>query len=139
MKGLRSMFADSVSFRKALEVDVHFIWDLLHANSMNASDEEILQLIDRIYILEYQKRILGVLCGTYSEGRVNVLWIAIHPFYPEYPLQEAMIQQFTAVFCRMPGGKVRGNPVMSWFQGFGKRSLRLLLKTEGAVHGVQDQ
>jgi hypothetical protein len=129
------MFVDSVHFRKAGEVDFNSIWDLLLANSIVFKDEEILQLIDRIYVLEYQKRILGVLCGTYSRGQVNILWIAIHPLYPEYSLQEAMIQQFTAIFCRIPGDRVKRNPVLQWFR---KRFPLLFIKTEGVTHGVQD-
>jgi N-acetylglutamate synthase-like GNAT family acetyltransferase len=133
------MLADSIHFRKASEVDLDSIWDLLHANGIGLKNEEILQLIDRIYILEYQKRIMGVLCGNYSEGRVNILWTAIHPIYPEHSLREAMIQQFTAIICRIPGDGIKMSPGLNSFvQGFRKRPLLLFLKTEGATHGVQD-
>jgi N-acetylglutamate synthase-like GNAT family acetyltransferase len=130
------LFDDAINFRKANEMDCNAIWDLLHANGIAVQDEEILQYTNQIYVLEYQKRILGVLCGTYSGGQVNILWIAVHPLYPEHSLQEAMIQQFAGIFCRRPGDGMKRNPAFKWFR---ERPFQLFRINEGAIHGVQDQ
>lgn len=128
------MFDDAVSFRKADEKDLNPIWDLFHANCITLQDEEILRRIHEMYVLEYQKRILGVLCGTYLEGRVNIVWIAIHPLYPENALREAMIQQFAGIFCRMPGDGLKRNPVWRWFVQWSREQPRILYLKSGKGH-----
>jgi hypothetical protein len=134
------MFADAISFRKADETDLTSIWYLLHANSRIIKDDQLREQINQIYVLEYQKRILGVLCGTYSGGQVDIRWIAIHPLYPEHSLQEAMIQQFTGIFCRISGDGEKKTSVFNWFfNWFRGKPLKFFSLTKGAAHGVQDQ
>ncbi len=97
------MTHDGICFEKAHPFDLQSIWYLLHANSQMMREEGILAVLDRLYILHYRQRILGVLCGTYEQRKVIIHWVAIHPLYPEKSLREAMIREFTAVICREPG------------------------------------
>lgn len=97
------MTSEGICFEKAHPLDLRSIWYLLHANSRMLSEERLLADLDRLYILHYRQRILGVLCGTYEQRKVIIHWVAVHPLYPEKSLREAMIREFTAVICREPG------------------------------------
>ncbi len=132
------MFNESIIFRQAVENDSEEIWYLLHADSKMISAPKILELIEQLYVLEYQKRILGVLCGTYFKYQVNIPWVAIHPLYPEDSLREAMIQQFSSIFCHYPGNGIKKSSI-SFLRKLWILSGKLFLKTEGVIDGISDQ
>lgn len=93
------MTNETIYYRKANRSDLQKIWYLLHADSKMLKEKQILAQIDNIFILCFQKKILGVLCGTYGTGKVNINWVVIHPLYPKKVLSEAMIQELY-VFSR---------------------------------------
>lgn len=100
--GRENVRDDAIILRPAQVSDAKEIWHLIHAEGKGCSIDRILQEIDRIYVLTYRKRYLGVLCGTFTPGRETVSWVAVHPMYPESSLKTAMIKGLWGVLCRRP-------------------------------------
>jgi hypothetical protein len=107
----------TITFRRANESDLREIWYLLHAESRMLPEEQILKILNDLYVLSYQTRILGVLYGTYVGSKVNIKWVVIHPLYPEIPLRDAMIQEFSGVLCREPRKKATKTLITNYCNG----------------------
>lgn len=96
------MQVEAIILRPAEASDAEGIWEVVHAEGIAWSIEEILKDIARLFVLTYQKRILAVLCGIFTPGRESVSWVKVHPMYPESSIQLAMIQTLWGVLCRRP-------------------------------------
>lgn len=96
------MFEEAIMLRPARLGDVDEIWHLLHNEGMAWDLAKITGEIGRLFVLTYQKRYLGVLCGTFMPGREELSWVVVHPMYPDGPLRTAMIQGLWGVLCRRP-------------------------------------
>lgn len=91
-----------IILRPARSEDAEEIWHLLHNEGKGWGIERIINEVERLYVLMYQKRYLGVLCGTISPGREDMSWVVVHPMYPESPLRTAMIEGLWGVLLRQP-------------------------------------
>lgn len=78
-------------FRPAASVDVEEIWDILHAQSIPWSVGKIQSQIDRFFLLLQNQSILGVMWEP-VQGELGCEWVVIHPFYPEQPLRDLIIE-----------------------------------------------
>lgn len=120
---------DAIILRPAQVSDAEEIWDVVHNEGKGWSVERIHREIDRLFVLTYQKRFLGVLCGTFTPGKESVSWVVIHPMYPESSLRTAMIQGLWGILSRRPqndrGWERRKEP--SFKQRFGARTLERFL------------
>lgn len=93
---------DAIILRPAQVSDAKEIWQLVHAEGKGWGMDQILEEINRLYVLTYRKRFLGVLCGTFTPGKETVSWVAVHPMYPENTLRTAMIQGLWGIVSRRP-------------------------------------
>lgn len=128
----------AIILRPAEAADSGEIRHLIHAEGKTWSSEYILRNIGRLYVLTYGKRILGVLCGTFTPGKETVSWVAVHPMYPESSLRAAMIQGLGGILCRRPlsdGGreKRQGFSFSRWLSGVSH------FKFRGVKHGISGQ
>jgi hypothetical protein len=90
------MLNNAITIRPAETEDIKDIWDLLHASSKTWSPEHITSQLDKLTVLVKENKILGVLYGIISPGKnTEIIWVAIHPMYPEKKLREVMIQGIT--------------------------------------------
>lgn len=131
----------TIFFEKANLPDLREIWYILHADSRMLKEEQLLEKINDLYVLRYQKRILGVLCGTYSAGKVDISWVVIHPLYPEKTLRQAMIREFSGVLCREPENNSANTGQIAIMKHWLKKQLSktlLFTQSEGDMDGVQD-
>jgi hypothetical protein len=81
-----------IVLRLAEIADADEIRAVMHAEGKIWDDAKIMDNIDRLYVLTYGKRILGVLCGTVTKGKETIAWVVVHPGYPENSIRAAMLQ-----------------------------------------------
>ncbi len=92
----------AIILRPAEITDAEAIRQVIHAEGKTWDLERIIANIDSLFVLIYQKRILGVLCGTFTPGKETVSWVSVHPMYPESSLGMAMVQGLRGVLSRRP-------------------------------------
>jgi hypothetical protein len=81
----------NLTVRPAQRGDVKQIWDILHSESRTWSLEQIVENLFRLWVLTKNERIIGVFCESLHTGQRKPDWVAIHPLYPEQPLNKLMI------------------------------------------------
>jgi hypothetical protein len=94
------MTFEAITIRPAEAIDIKEIWDLFHADSKTWTEEQIMRNIQQLLVLTRQDKLLGVLFGKLTPGKEEVIWIVIHPMYPEAQLKELMIQGLKVTQCQ---------------------------------------
>lgn len=125
----------NIVIRQALLSDCYDIWSLAHNEGYRITERYIVNNIDKIYVLEFEKRILGAVCGKTDTVSGDIEWAAIHPMYPEKSLVTAMINGISGVFFKRNPQKsreLRGIPLLK--QLFIK--IPAYLKHRGAANGI---
>jgi N-acetylglutamate synthase-like GNAT family acetyltransferase len=92
---------DALIIRKADVEDEEFIWQLLHAEAKQWDVDQIHINLAQLFVLAYGNKIIGVLCGMMpTAGKMEVVWIAAHPMFPENPVQIVLTQALSEIFIR---------------------------------------
>jgi len=130
---------DAIILRPAEAADAEEIRQMVHAEGKTWSIEQIYRNIDRLFVLIHKKRILGVLCGTFTKGKETVSWVTVHPMYPESAVQTAMINGLWGVLCRKPyidkdWETKKKFSLSRWF-----KTVSAHFKIRGVKHGVSGQ
>jgi hypothetical protein len=85
------MAFEAITIRRAEPKDRDGIWHLLHAQCKGWSGEQIRQNLPNLLLLIKQDKILAVLFGKLTTGKTEVIWIVIHPLYPEEELKQILV------------------------------------------------
>jgi N-acetylglutamate synthase-like GNAT family acetyltransferase len=83
---------EAITIRVAEAKDIKQIWDLLHTDVKTWSETEIIRNIQQLIVLTKQDKLLGVLFGELTPSKAEVIWVVIHPMYPENLLRELLFQ-----------------------------------------------
>ncbi|HBE79872.1 MAG TPA: hypothetical protein DDW65_19150 [Firmicutes bacterium] len=85
------MAFEAITIRRAEPKDRDGIWHLLHAQCKGWSEEQIDENLPNLLLLIKQDKILAVLFGKLTAGKTEVIWIVIHPLYPEEELKQTLV------------------------------------------------
>ncbi len=96
-----------IIIRKAVPADVKAIWHLLHCESKAWDTGHILKEINSLYILSSEKKLIGVLHSTAVAGDEKIVWVAVHPMYPEGSVRIFLAYGLLGVACRLPEAEVK--------------------------------
>ncbi len=99
------MNSKTLIIRRAEIGDIEDIWSLLHAESKGWDVEQINGNLKNLLVLVQPPKLLGILFGQLLPGKEEVKWVVIHPFYPEKPLREVLIQSLIGTQNIIGGNK----------------------------------
>lgn len=93
---------DVIIIRPAKEIDIDEIQKVLHSEGKMWDIAKIAMNINKIFILTYQNKIIGVLYGNLNANKFEISWVIVHPMYPENSIRTAMHQAIGGVLMRQP-------------------------------------